>query len=258
MLSVTQMLEAKIARLGKMINKILCLFTNKSMIGSYCCTLISKAYINSSFFDKKYTNTFFKLFKQGGIADNCVNVLQAKYDIGFLEKGNGVCEQNLSFWNKIVKKQEKIANRVLKIDFDALFEEIEHNLLKCQNEVVKDNYALNLMTPFVHFLRATKPIKNHTGNDGDRAKEIENGFYKITQMVGDDLPLAENIYKQCVRLLKEYANRLDLLLLQNGIDMMKVQEECGIWIKEYRLNTDFIQYGISKEMAKKYIERLSK
>lgn len=208
--------------------------------------------------DFQYEYGFIGLFKHGGIADNCVNALQAKYDIGFHKKGNDVCEQNQPFWNIIVKKQEKIANRVLNIDFDALFEEIERNLLKCQNEVDKDNYILNLMTPFVHFLRATKPIKNHTGNDGDRAKEIENGFYKITQMAGDDLPLAENIYKQCVRLLKEYANRLDLLLLQNGIDMMKVQEECGIWIKEYRLNTDFIQYGISKEMAKKYIERISK
>lgn len=241
-----------------MINKILCLFSNKSIIGNYCCTFISKAYINSSFFGKQCTNAFFKLFKQGGMADICVNSLQAKYDIGFHKKGKDVRENNLSILDKAVKKQEKIANKVLNIDLDVVFAEIESNLLKCQNDIVIENYVVGLITPFHYFMKATKPVKNLTGNDNERAKEIENGFYGITQMVGDDLPIAENIYKQCVRLLKIYANRLDLLLLQNGIDIMKVQEESGIWIKEHRLNTDFTQYGISKEMTKKYIERIYK
>jgi hypothetical protein len=53
-----------------------------------------------------------------------------------------------------------------------------------------------------------------------------------------------------------FANRLDALLLQNGIDLMKLQRDCGVFLKSRRCITDVDEYIGSAELAKKYISEL--
>lgn len=66
----------------------------------------------------------------------------------------------------------------------------------------------------------------------------------------------ENCLAAFVHIVHWYANRLDALLLEYGIDLMKLQEECGIYLKYGRIWPDVVRYIGSKELAQKYINAL--
>lgn len=74
--------------------------------------------------------------------------------------------------------------------------------------------------------------------------------------------MQENTVEHClhtfVGVKKIFANRLDALLLTYGINLMKLQKESGLYLKEQRLETDVIDYIGSKELAQKYINALPK
>lgn len=55
-----------------------------------------------------------------------------------------------------------------------------------------------------------------------------------------------------------FANRLDALLLTNGIDLMRLQKESGLYLKDHRQITDVDSYIGSMELAQKYIDALPK
>ena len=55
-----------------------------------------------------------------------------------------------------------------------------------------------------------------------------------------------------------FADRLDALLLTYGIDLMKLQEISGLYLKSHRLITDIDVYVGSRDLAQKYIDDLSK
>lgn len=72
--------------------------------------------------------------------------------------------------------------------------------------------------------------------------------------------MQENTVEYClsafVKVEGIFANRLDALLLTYGIDLMKLQEESGLYLKEQRLIYDVMDYIGSKELAQKYINAL--
>ena len=55
-----------------------------------------------------------------------------------------------------------------------------------------------------------------------------------------------------------FANRLDALLLTYGIDLLRLQRESGLYLKDYRLITDVDSYIGSMELAQRYIDALPK
>lgn len=54
----------------------------------------------------------------------------------------------------------------------------------------------------------------------------------------------------------KYANRLDALLLTYGIDLIKLQKRCGVYLKDSRSITDVEYYIGSLELAEYYIDLL--
>lgn len=62
--------------------------------------------------------------------------------------------------------------------------------------------------------------------------------------------------RQFKRMMYCYANRLDALLIMYGIDLMRLQEECNIYLKSHRSITDVSIYIGSTELAQKYINAL--
>ena len=55
-----------------------------------------------------------------------------------------------------------------------------------------------------------------------------------------------------------FANRLDAMLLTYGIDLLRLQRESGLYLKDYRLITDVDSYIGSMELAQRYIDALPK
>lgn len=56
----------------------------------------------------------------------------------------------------------------------------------------------------------------------------------------------------------QFANRLDALLLTYGIDLLRLERESGVYLKERRQITDVDYYIGSRELAQKYIDALPK
>lgn len=61
-----------------------------------------------------------------------------------------------------------------------------------------------------------------------------------------------------VRIMSKFANRLDALLLVYGIDLMRLQEVSGLYMKGYRRIADVYIYIGSWELAQRYINALPK
>jgi len=68
----------------------------------------------------------------------------------------------------------------------------------------------------------------------------------------------ENCLSAFVSVKVMFANRLDALLLTYGIDLLRLQRESGLYLKDYRLITDVDSYIGSMELAQKYIDALPK
>lgn len=72
--------------------------------------------------------------------------------------------------------------------------------------------------------------------------------------------MQENTVEHCLHTFvgveRIFANRLDALLLTYGINLLNLQKESGLYLKEQRLETDVINYIGSKELAQKYINAL--
>ena len=92
--------------------------------------------------------------------------------------------------------------------------------------------------------------------DIDRAYYINSQFCKITGQQVNEIGSVEHCLEQFVRVQVMFANRLDALLLIYGIDLMRLQKESGIYLKQYRCITDVDFYIGSLELSQKYIDEL--
>lgn len=97
----------------------------------------------------------------------------------------------------------------------------------------------------------------------ERAKEISTKYRNLLGLVEDGAKwMQENTVEACLSdfasVAYKFANRLDALLLTYGIDLLRLQKESGIYLKECRCITDVDYYIGSPELAKKYIDALPK
>ena len=87
---------------------------------------------------------------------------------------------------------------------------------------------------------------------------VNHQFIDITCTFKDKEGSVERCLSAFVGVMKRFADRLDALLLTYGIDLMRLQRESGLYLKQYRKITDVDVYIGSMELAQMYIDALPK
>lgn len=91
----------------------------------------------------------------------------------------------------------------------------------------------------------------------ERLNYINRQFCKITNQQENEPGTVEYCLSMFLDVQVMFSNKLDALLLMHGIDLIKLQEKCGIYLKSHRLITDVDFYIGSLELAQKYINELT-
>ncbi|KAA6326889.1 hypothetical protein EZS27_024066 [termite gut metagenome] len=89
----------------------------------------------------------------------------------------------------------------------------------------------------------------------ERLEMISSRFFKIINKPQDDV---EKALSDFCHIEHMFANRLDALCLVDGIDLMRLQRECGTYLITCRDITLLMDYIGSIELAQKYIDELPK
>lgn len=95
----------------------------------------------------------------------------------------------------------------------------------------------------------------------DWVLHVSNEFFRLTSVFEDgarwmQAGTVESCLNAFCHVVDRFANRLDALLLTYGIDLMKLQKESGLYLKNHRIITDIDCYIGSIELAKRYIDAL--
>lgn len=87
---------------------------------------------------------------------------------------------------------------------------------------------------------------------------VNHQFIDLTCTDKDKEGSVERCLSAFVGVKVMFANRLDALLLTYGIDLLRLQRESGLYLKDNRLITDVDSYIGSMELAQRYIDALPK
>lgn len=252
------------------------------IVGDVTETTSNVYYNNPTTISDSSLSNFFNLYSD--LADWCVTYLKAKYHIG--QKNAALTSGLLADMEKDLPNKVAQADNNLNIDLNAIFNEIRAELNNCDTQQKKETFVLSLLQPFswtksefikfyipkgllAHIDRDIEELKNNSDvgdkdalqdmisrrlKEKSKAESVCANFRDMLTTSNDDVV---GIYKELRQLFKMYANGLDLALLQSGMDLLAVQEEYNIWIKECRcLATDFVEFGIDKYAAQKLIDKL--
>lgn len=184
---------------------------------------------------------------------------------------------------KRIKEQFEVFDRTVLYGGNPspLFGEIGDNMDEQQTPTARERYAFSLLTPFKDFagkydpaaLIAQEEQQMSLYKDDEwvsrhrqliaRYEWISQRYFELTiQHSGNEdgrcwqNGTVENIMSALYGTASQFANRLDALLLTYGIDLLRLQEECGVYLKRRRLITDVEYYIGSPELAVKYIKAL--
>ena len=87
---------------------------------------------------------------------------------------------------------------------------------------------------------------------------VNHQFIDLTCTDKDKEGSVERCLSAFVGVKVMFANRLDAMLLTYGIDLLRLQRESGLYLKDHRLITDVDSYIGSMELAQRYIDALPK
>lgn len=87
---------------------------------------------------------------------------------------------------------------------------------------------------------------------------VNHQFIDLTCTDKDKEGSVERCLSAFVDVKVMFANRLDAMLLTYGIDLLRLQRESGLYLKDHRLITDVDSYIGSMELAQRYIDALPK
>lgn len=87
---------------------------------------------------------------------------------------------------------------------------------------------------------------------------VNHQFIDLTCTDKDKEGSVERCLSAFVGVKVKFANRLDAMLLTYGIDLLRLQRESGLYLKDHRLITDVDSYIGSMELAQRYIDALPK
>lgn len=222
--------------------------------------------------DKTIETKFFEAFSFGGVVAHCIEWMRYTYNLPCV-KGEASTKDTRKLNEKWVKYyEETLPESILEatnaFNFDVidcidspLMDEIEGNLKDCKTDTQKENYLFSLLLPFGNgwkgcgYARVFNPKTEMEQKDW--ALYVNRQFCEILNKADN-----ENSVEYCLhrfsRAAKMFADRLDALLLTYGIDLLRLQRECGVYLKEYRIITDVDLYIGSRELAQRYIDALPK
>lgn len=148
----------------------------------------------------------------------------------------------LERYDKDIKEDEKVKEDWSKIPLDKQLYDVAGKPAGTPKEQIK----------------ACEESIDQIKKNKERTLYINRRFIEITCTK----PPRKDSVEYCLRcfchVVSLYANKLDALLLENGIDLMQLQKDCGVYLKDYRCITDVDFYIGSEELAKKYINALPK
>jgi len=195
------------------------------------------------------------------------------------------------------KNVEAFDETILVNPNSSLLSEIEDNLLECKTNNDKERYLYSIIVEFkelsallypeLYFKKYNEKMLKESQknkliweqsqmieakeqleaiarnvqdeqNKMDRLSSISEKFWQIATQPKDDEIFIENTFGRFFGLMMMFANHLDALCLKYGIDLLKLQNDCGVWLKSMRSITDVDYYIGSMELAKKYISELPK
>lgn len=231
---------------------------------------------------------FLKAFERGGVVSHCIDYIRQKYDLGYLPQTDNELPPQLAKYyselhDQIFEDTKEFDDSVIMQTDSPLINEIEQNLKQCTTPQEQDRYLFSLLKPFKEFGdifyliakidylngRIIERNKRNLTRDTtsfifdyeaqiERVKYISKRFCEINRGYSEQHNTVEDCLNMFVEVVFTFANRLDALLLTYGIDLMRLQKESGIYLKEYRLKPIISKYIGSMELAQKYIDELPK
>ena len=182
---------------------------------------------------ERYLLSLLKPF--GDIPSGCgiARIYHPKVEIKRLESEIVDFERNKAFWQK--KEEDELVKDVNGKSAGTSKEQIEacNSMIEGRKEQI--DWVLYVNRRFCEL----------TGKFEDGARWMQKGT-------------VEHCLSAFIRIMSVFADRLDALLLTYGIDLMKLQEISGLYLKSHRLITDIDVYVGSRDLAQKYIDDLSK
>lgn len=182
---------------------------------------------------ERYLLSLLKPF--GDIPSGCgiARIYHPKVEIKRLESEIVDFERNKAFWQK--KEEDELVEDVNGKSAGTSKEQIEacNSMIEGRKEQI--DWVLYVNRRFCEL----------TGKFEDGARWMQKGT-------------VEHCLSAFIRIMSVFADRLDALLLTYGIDLMKLQEISGLYLKSHRLITDIDVYVGSRDLAQKYIDDLSK
>lgn len=182
---------------------------------------------------ERYLFSLLKPF--GDIPSGCgiARIYHPKVEIKRLESEIVYFERDKAFWQK--REEDELVEDVDGKSAGTPKEQIEacNSMIERRKEQI--DWALYVNRRFCEL----------TGKFEDGARWMQKGT-------------VEHCLNAFIRIMSVFADRLDALLLTYGIDLMKLQEISGLYLKSHRLITDIDVYVGSRDLAQKYIDDLSK
>lgn len=182
---------------------------------------------------ERYLFSLLKPF--GDIPSGCgiARIYHPKVEIKRLESEIVYFERDKAFWQK--REEDELVEDVDGKSAGTPKEQIEacNSMIERRKEQI--DWALYVNRRFCEL----------TGKFEDGARWMQKGT-------------VEHCLNAFIRIMRVFADRLDALLLTYGIDLMKLQEISGLYLKSHRLITDIDVYVGSRDLAQKYIDDLSK
>lgn len=200
---------------------------------------------------------FFEAFELGGVADSCLRLVIDKmeqdskpdrWERAEDERVKRVVEVTEAFDFSIVNLHRKA----------PIFQEIEANLRELTGKQ-RESYLYSLLTPFGDWVRIargradkyeTEWSKEHLRQQAEQFFNILNGDYQ-TGTIERALQMWESA-------VIHYSRRLDAILLQEGEDLLSLQEITGVKLIDYRDLSTLEYYCGSIGIAEKYLAELNR
>lgn len=245
-----------------------------------------------------FENKFFDAFRSLGVVDGCLDWLKEQYCKPTLQGGKADAEtaRQQAFWqdwhdNKEppqIEKETKAFANWFNNQWQALIAEIQANIDGCKTDAERGRYLPTLLTPFATTQRGFNP-----NEEINRARQEIAEAEKCLMAFKDDVAQVEacqqSIAKQKQRIERakedvrrfenildnngivercfaffygiwgQYANRLAALLLSYGIDLLRLQDETGVYLTNDIDITNvcyYYPYLGSIKLAQRDIERL--
>ena len=182
---------------------------------------------------ERYLLSLLKPF--GDIPSGCgiARIYHPKVEIKRLESEIVDFERDKAFWQK--REEDELVEDVNGKSAGTSKEQIE----ACNSMIEERKEQIDWV------LYVNRRFCELTGKFEDGARWMQKGT-------------VEHCLSAFIRIMSVFADRLDALLLTYGIDLMKLQEISGLYLKSHRLITDIDVYVCIIDLSQKYIDDLSK